>query len=228
LIVPVLASPSMAGRSPLARKVQHKEADRYHYGELRRALIDAALAIVGREGLEALSLRAVARRVGVSPTATYNHFRDKASLLGAAAEVGVRELDRQLREAAGGVRGPGERLEAIGLAYVMFAIAHPTHFRLLGAPELGDKNAQPELLGAYEAAYGVLLDAVKECQAAGVVRTGEPRTLALAAWCTVHGAAWLIVDGQVCVAGIASKPESLARDVVRALFKGLSARNERA
>src|SRR5580698_1519973 len=147
----------MSQRSPLSPRVRHKPSGKYHHGELRRALLDATLAIVASAGTTELSLRAVARRVGVSPQASYNHFRDRAALLAAAAEEGLRELARGLREARDRVRGAGERLEATGMAYVAFASSHAAHLRLLSAPDLVTKRTDPGLAAAYEEAFGVVL-----------------------------------------------------------------------
>jgi AcrR family transcriptional regulator len=197
--------------------LRKKPAGRYHHGGLRRALLDATLAIVAEGGTGAVSLSAAARKVGVSPQASYNHFRDKAELLAAAAEEGVRALERALREARDGAKGPGERLEAAGVAYVEFACARAAQFRLLGAPEIADKSEHPALLAAYEDALRVLLEAIGDCQRAGVVRKGDPRALATCAWATVHGLAWLLVDGQI------SAPDAgeVAQGTVRVLFRGL-------
>jgi len=205
-----------------------KPAGKYHHGELRRALLDATLGIVEKAGTGAVSLSAAARRVGVSPQATYNHFRDKAALLAAAAEESVRALERTMRAAGAATAGHGERLEATGVAYVVFACAHPAHFRLLSAPELADKTEHPQLLAAYEAAFSVLLAAIEDCQAAGVVRGSDARKLARAAWATVHGVAWLLVDGQLRVSGASGDTEQSARDAIRVLFKGLDARAARS
>jgi AcrR family transcriptional regulator len=213
----------MAKRSPLTPRVRHKPSGHYHHGDLRRALLDATLAIVAREGTTGLSLRAVARRVGVSPQASYNHFRDRAALLSAAAEEGLLELARRLREARDTARGPGERLEATGIAYVAFASSHAAHFRLLSSPDLAEKRTDPALSAAYEQAFGVLLGAIEECQKVGVVRTGDTRAFALAAWATVHGLAWLVVDGQLAIARVAGDASEVARRMVRVLFKGLGA-----
>jgi AcrR family transcriptional regulator len=211
----------MSQRSPLAPRVRHKPSGKYHHGGLRRALLDATLAIVAREGTTGLSLRAVARRVGVSPQASYNHFRDRAALLGAAAEEGLRELARGLQEARDAAHGPGERLEATGIAYVAFANSHAAHFRLLSAPDLAEKRSDPGLSAAYEEAFGVLLGAIEECQRAGIVRGGDAHALALAAWATVHGLAWLVVDKQISVAGVPGDADEVARSTLRVLLKGL-------
>jgi AcrR family transcriptional regulator len=216
--------PRSSPRSPLVPRVHSKPRGQYHHGELRRALLDATLALVAREGTAALSLRAVARRVGVSPQAMYNHFHDKAALLGAAAEEGVRELARWLHEAAAKSSGAGERLEAVGVAYVLFASSHRDHFRLLSAPELSDRAADSALSAAYEEAFAVLLEAIERCQRAGLVRRGTPRELALSAWSMVHGLAWLVVDGQLAMARVTGDPSEVARSALRTLWKGLSPR----
>jgi AcrR family transcriptional regulator len=211
----------MPPRSPLAPRVRHKPTGKYHHGELRRALLDATLAIVAGDGTQELSLRAVARKVGVSPQASYNHFRDRAALLSAAAEEGLRELARGLREARDAAHGPGERLEATGVAYVAFARAHAAHFRLLSAQDIADKRGDPGLAAAYEDAFGVVLGAIEECQQAGIVRGGDPHALALAAWAIVHGLAGLVVDKQIAVAGVPGDPDEVTRATLRLLLTGL-------
>lgn len=196
----------------LMASILKKRTGAYHHGDLRRALLDATLAIVEREGTGAISLSAAARRVGVSPQAAYNHFRDKESLLVAAAEEGMRELERMMRAARG--------LEETGLAYVQFARERPAQFRLLGVPELADKSRHPTLIAAYESAFSVLLSAIEEAQAAGTIRKTDSRRLAAAAWSIVHGHAWLEVDALLPISG---RPDS-ARDVLRVLFKGMAPR----
>jgi AcrR family transcriptional regulator len=209
-----------ATRAPRPKK---KPRGSYHHGDLRQALVDATLAIVEREGTGAVSLSAVARRVGVSPQASYNHFRDKGALLAAAAEETMRALAIELRSAQDAAAGPGERLEAAGIAYVRFAKANPAKFRLLGTPELANKTEHPTLLAAHEDAFGVILDAVDACQKAGLVRKGDTRKLAVAACSTVHGVAHLAVDGLLPATFVEGDPTDLARDAIRALFKGLRA-----
>lgn len=200
---------------------RRKAPGSYHHGELRQALVDATLGIVQSEGTGAVSLSAAARRVGVSPQATYNHFRDKGELLAAAAEETVRALERRMREARDAAGSPGERLEATGLAYVAFARERAAQFRLLSAPELASKTRRPALAAAYEAAFAVLLEVIEECQGAGVVRRDGSRQLAVAAWGMVHGLAWLSVDHQLSVASAGEDAARVALDALRVLFRGL-------
>src|SRR5258707_1216881 len=116
------------------REVRAKPEGRYHHGDLRRALIDAARVLVEREGRQALTLRAAARMAGVSQAAPYRHFPDKNALLAAVAEDGVRALAAWLRGAAARHEGdPLARLQALGVAYVTFAVTSTAHFRVMFA-----------------------------------------------------------------------------------------------
>jgi AcrR family transcriptional regulator len=113
-----------------------KPEDAYHHGDLRNSLVEEAVRLIEREGLDAFSLREVARRVGVSANAAYRHFEDKDALLAAVAARGLGVLARRMREAIEGVttRGAGPRaiahLRATGRAYVAFALAKPELFRV--------------------------------------------------------------------------------------------------
>jgi len=159
----------------------------YHHGNLRPALIAAARALLDEGGASAVGLREAARRVGVSPTATYRHFRDKDALLAAVAAQGFREFAAALAEAGRG----GEPLSAMGAAYVDFALARPGMFRLMFSPLLAERAIDAELRAAAEEAFAQLRRGV-ESRAAG----GEGvEAAAIAAWSLVHGLSHLILDG---------------------------------
>ncbi len=170
----------------------------YHHGNLRRALLDAALALVEREGAEALTLRAAARLAGVSQAAPYRHFKDKEALLAAVAEEGFRAMTETMRRAAAPQAEDSlGRLRACGLAYVEFATSHPAHFRVMFGRVAADRSAHQGLMEAAGEAFGLLVAAIRDCQAAGTVRDGNPEELALCAWSATHGLAALAVDGQL-------------------------------
>ena len=119
------ASPSSASR--------HGTKPRYHHGNLRQALVDAAVALAEREGVEQVSVREAARLAGVSPGAPFRHFATRAALLTAVAEVATRRLRTAMETAlaASTRRAPLERFAAIGHAYLAWARANPTHFRIV-------------------------------------------------------------------------------------------------
>src|SRR4051794_22103421 len=122
-----------------------KTERRYHHGDLRRTLLDAALGIVEKAGPGALSLRELARRAGVSHAAPYRHFPSREALLGALAVEGFRGLGAEMQACAGDERDPLPRFRALGLAYVRYAVAHPGHFKVMFSSDLHDAGETPEL-----------------------------------------------------------------------------------
>src|SRR3982751_2385230 len=103
----------------------------YHHGNLRGALLQEALATIRTEGVEGLTLREIGTRLGVSRTALYRHFADKDALLEAVATEGFRTLRQELLGAweAGGHGLAG--FDQMGVAYVRFAVANPSHYRVM-------------------------------------------------------------------------------------------------
>ena len=161
----------------------------YHHGALRPALIAAARSLLDEGGPDAVGLREAARRVGVSPTATYRHFQDKEALLAALAIEGFHEFGAALAAAE---RAP-EPLSAMGAAYVDFALAKPGMFRLMFSPLLVARRDDEELRAASDAAFATLTRGVG-------ARPDAPAgpqipAAAIAAWSLVHGLSHLILDG---------------------------------
>lgn len=191
-----MASPRAASKAPKSKKATPKA---YHHGDLRRTLLDASVALIAEHGVEALSLREAARAAGVSPAAPYHHFASKSELLGAIAARGFAGLDEAQRAAVAALPDPEDpmaRLAALGHAYVAFAIANPTEFRLMFRPTLVGAADLPE--GCDPASgFHQLIDAVGR-----VARTLPPglideQALTLAAWSLVHGAAELVLEGPI-------------------------------
>lgn len=177
-----------------------KPADRYHHGDLRQALLDEAARVVEREGVGALSLRELARRLGVSHAAPAHHFPDRTALLAELARDGFERFRDALAGAARRTRDPFERLEAVGRAYVSFALEHPGRFRVMFGRELAEAKppAAAALGPAGGAAWEVLLGTVRDVLDARGGRGDAGPDLdgvAFACWSTVHGAAMLWLDG---------------------------------
>jgi AcrR family transcriptional regulator len=204
------------------KKPSPKSKPRYHHGDLRRALIDASLALISEEGFGALTLREVARRAGVTHAAPYRHFADKEALLAEVAAEGFRAMATRMRERMALAGGPVERLNACGVAYVLFAVEHPAHFRVMFGPHFA-KPLEHEALGTEGGnAFGLLMQSLIEGQQAGALREGEPLPLALGAWSLVHGLASLLVEGVLERAEKgAVNAEALALFQTRLLFEGL-------
>jgi len=168
---------------------------RYHHGNLRSALIEAGLAALEQGDTAELSLRAVARSVGVSANAAYRHFADKDALLSALAAEGFRRFAARQAEAAASSTDPTQARTASGRAYIGFAQDHPALFRLMFSHFL-IASANPELQQtALEAFQGLIAATAKE---AGTAPDDERTMLAaVARWSLVHGLSHLILDGQL-------------------------------
>ncbi len=181
----------------MARRPSPKPPGRYHHGELRRALLDEALAIIEREGVSALSLRDLARRLGVSHAAPAHHFPDKTALLVEIAREGFERFGAGLAAAADAAPDEESRLTAAGRAYVAFALAHPATFRVMFGREIAELRSQPAALAeASGRAYEVLLRGVEATLARlPAARRPPAKQLAFVAWSMVHGAAMLWLDG---------------------------------
>jgi AcrR family transcriptional regulator len=164
----------------------------YHHGDLRSALVEAGLALLEARTADDLSLREVARAVGVSATAVYRHFPDKGALMGALAEAGLARLAVDQHAASDAAGGGLAGFSATGAAYVRFALANPALFRLIFA------NPAPSghLDGKEDDAMD-FLRANAALLAAG--KGGDAQVIALQAWAIAHGLAMLMLDGQVPV-----------------------------
>ncbi|MEH6570557.1 MAG: TetR/AcrR family transcriptional regulator [Halioglobus sp.] len=167
----------------------------YHHGNLRAELLDTALQQLHKVGVDALSLRALARNVGVSQTAPYRHFADKNELLAALATRGYKDLLQALR-AAGDATGdcPRERLIAFAHAYVDYAANHPDLFKLMFGPILQPTEKYPELREAIRETFGLVQEILRHGIERGIFREQDIAYLANAAWAGIHGLATLKVD----------------------------------
>lgn len=170
----------------------------YHHGDLREALVRAGVAALDSgTSVEVLSLRALARGIGVSATAVYRHFPDKAALLAALAVAGLDRLGADQRQAANlaAPHGALAAFAASGAAYVRFALAHPALFRLIwAAAPSGDLFTAP--LGDSHPAMADLRSAIAAIlphEASAETR----RAAALSCWSLVHGLAMLALDRQI-------------------------------
>jgi len=167
----------------------------------RAALLAAARAELTRVGVGELSLRAVARRAGVSHAAPKHHFAHRAGLLSALAADGFTALATRLDAAVAAGGPPLHRLVAAGHAYLRFAQDEPALFDLMYRPELLS-SADPALLASKRAAFGVLLRVVDDARTDLRSDAGTD-TVALLAWATVHGMAVLIRDRALEAVGVA-------------------------
>lgn len=175
----------------------------YHHGDLPGALVNAAVEILDEEGgANDLSLRAVARRAGVSTAAPYRHFPDRGALISAVAAVGYRELATALAEASPAPSG-SEDLADIAIAYVDFALRRTGLFRAMFAEPCG---TEPDRVEAVDAIKAYLTGLIQQTLSGS---TADSTDTATAVWALVHGLAFLHLDGKFD----ASSPEEVHRRV---------------
>lgn len=216
-------SPPRASKRTVA-----KRPGRFHHGDLRWALLQAASLLLEREGTAGVGLRAIARLAGVSQAAPYRHFTDRESILAALAEQGMVTLGDRMAAAARQAGGPVAALSAIAEAYVAQATERPHLYRLLFGPEVADKKRYPAVRDAGLCALKVLIDTIEAGQRAGVVRAGDPGELAMCHWAAVHGIALLMIDGVVAErVAAAGGPVAMGRLVAGQLWEGMAPRPAR-
>ncbi|HZH03336.1 MAG TPA: TetR/AcrR family transcriptional regulator [Myxococcaceae bacterium] len=202
-----------------------RRARPYHHGELRRALLDAAVALVAEHGVSGWTLREASRRLGVTHAAPYHHFASKEALLQGVAEEGFSTLAAVLRQVEeGGAADALEGVAQLGQAYVRFAAEHPSHFRVMF--RTGPEGATaPSLRAIRASALQPLSAALGRASAEGQLASEEPEDAILSAWSIVHGLATLWVDGGVAGMAYQKRPlEQLTAKVTTALIEGLRRR----
>jgi AcrR family transcriptional regulator len=189
--------------SPMAVRADAPARASYHHGDLRNALLQAALKLVAKKGIEGFSLREAARAVGVSAAAAYRHFDDRSALLAALALDGMGRLAARMEEAlsrAPGTPGTPARaaaeLSAIGAAYVEFAVANPSHFRVMFGPwcEQHIEDLDPEVFPTGRDPFTVLTDTLDGLVRAGAIAPAARAGAEIPVWSGVHGLASLLVE----------------------------------
>ena len=186
---------------PVKRKAEAEADDKaeaegeegaYHHGDLERALVDAAVSMIREQGVQAFTLRSVGARVGVSRTALYRHFDDKAALLARVASEGFRRLHAALATAIATASQRGaDPLQAMAAAYVHFAADNPSHYQTMFGGFLTDWNGYPDLITHGDAAFNILVETIRGEQERGKIGPGDPIELAEITWSLSHGIATL-------------------------------------
>ncbi|HEY1697078.1 MAG TPA: TetR/AcrR family transcriptional regulator [Polyangiaceae bacterium] len=205
----------------MSRRPRKKREETYHHGDLRRALVEQALRSIEREGVDALSLREVARTLNVSPRAPYRHFATKEDLLAAVAVEGYAMWGAFLAARLEGKRAPVARLRTAVEAYVAFAVEHPAAFRVMYAPYATVRETAPDLVRVRSEGHEAMLTVIREAQASGAVREGDPMHAALGLWSMMHGLSVLLVEGQLGRYDRPVEAAKMGKLVTQMLFEGL-------
>lgn len=190
---------------------RRKATDAYHHGDLRAALVAAALRQIEESGAEAVSMKALAQSLGVSQPAPYRHFPDREALLVAVAVESFRAFSAALRAAAEAASASAT-LRAMASAYVVFGREHVHLYRLMFASRLLPSSApESELAVVAQESFELLLEAVRVGGAAGA----EARRAALGIWASLHGIVMLDAEGLLSLHMMVDVPiDRLVRDAV--------------
>jgi AcrR family transcriptional regulator len=215
---------------------EQKTADRYHHGDLRNALVDEATALAREGGPDAVVLREVARRVGVSAAAAYHHFGSHDEIVQAVKDQALAILTGQMRaaladvpEVAVEVAGGGDpaasaraRLRSLGTAYLRFAVAEPGLFRVAFGPRGPWPTGADDRSGieAEDGPFPLLSQVLDDLAAAGGLPVERRPGLEFVVWAGVHGVAVLYLDGPLARLGSAERDEMFTR-VIDATIRGL-------
>jgi AcrR family transcriptional regulator len=193
--------------------------DRYHHGNLREALLDAAADLIARDGVTGFSLNAAARAAGVSTAAPYRHFASREALIGAVVERGWIRFSAELDRVVAQHPDPLARLTALGRAYIDFAVSQPAVFRLFF-----DERGREPTRDAGLATFATLLDCVAQARASGRLPVElSDVDIAHAAWALVHGLAHLCLDGALTVTNPDVGPEETIAAAMAVLGTSLRA-----
>jgi AcrR family transcriptional regulator len=169
----------------------------YHHGDLKNALIQAGIELLAEEGSKSLTLRKVAQRVGVSHAAPYAHFIDKEALIAAIATEGFHRIYEQMSTAI--QQFPDDPLRQMvegAWNYVEFALNDPAHFKITFSGVVEREKAYPDFVSMSHSSFDLVVEIVRRCQAAGVLKPGSPDLTAMSLWSLVHGFVSLALENQ--------------------------------
>jgi AcrR family transcriptional regulator len=204
----------------------------YHHGDLRRALVKAAVSLLTKTQRWDFSLREVARCAGVSHNAPYSHFASKRDLLAAVAAKGHEILRARALTALRGKTKPADALKAISTAYLRFGTGNPAQYRLMFGPTLQGEDARlpPEVIHAFASTGTVWREVLKRGSEDGIFKTAQndPAALEMAtigAWSLVHGLTMLYIDG-LATLETAQTIDSLAEEVIAMFMHGIVKREK--
>ncbi len=196
-------------RNGVKKPTLKKPKGQYHHGNLRAAMIDAAVVVLETHGIEALTLREAARRAGVSQTAPYRHFKNKEALLAAVADDGFQILVGDLKAAALRYENePVDAATAMGVAYIRFATEQPARFRLMFGWGIKRRHE-------YDALANVTEEIATTIE--GILRNPA---LGIGLWAAMHGLAWLLIEEIVDMGGGKSALTSRAEIILRSIVAG--------
>jgi AcrR family transcriptional regulator len=169
----------------------------YHHGDLKRKLLDEGLKIIASSGIEGLTLRELARRVGVTHAAPYRHFKNKAALLSNLAQEGFRELLIVLKASAEKNSDALEQLSSMAQAYVRFSLEQKAYFTVMFGVDIPGNYTAGGLEAVSRKTLDFLRNIIVDGQKENIIVAGNPERLAISTWSLAHGVTALLVEGHL-------------------------------
>jgi AcrR family transcriptional regulator len=192
----------------------------YHHGDLRRVLIEAALALVEEGGVETVSVREAARRAGVSPGAPFRHFPSRNALMTAVAEEAQRrfraEIAAAVAEAPSG--DPLARFRSLGVAYLRWAMRNPAHFEIISSRRLFDHDKAAKVSRDNHELIDMTERMLAEAFARGQLRSPDLKQVQIAGRALVYGFARMNIDGHFPRWGVAAPEMERSAEAILDLF----------
>ncbi|HZF69455.1 TetR/AcrR family transcriptional regulator [Sulfuricurvum sp.] len=201
--------------------MKDKKNSPYHHGNLKEELLQTALEMIDKEGLDTITLRELTQRLGTSRTAVYRHFASKEALILGVIEKGYEHLNLLFTPIfEDRTYSVAERFERMGRAYLNFAIEHPNLYRLLFGEmyrkereEICDYKDETQATGLY-----ALIGLLSEAQEEGIIAQVNPLIQAAMVWASIHGLASLLIDGHLMMS---DNMEAIYEYSIGVLLKGL-------
>jgi AcrR family transcriptional regulator len=205
---------------PTARKRRSSAPKPYHHGDLRQALIDAALRLAEDGGPGQVSMREAARRAGVSPGAPFRHFETREALMTAVAEEAQRRFRGEIERALATVPAtdPLQRLRGFGLAYLRWAMRNPAHFEIISTGRYFNHGDAAGLTRDNDELIGMTERLLAEALASGQLRSSDPKVVQIAGRALVYGVARMNIDGHFPRWGVAAEDMERTAQAVLDLF----------
>lgn len=200
-----------------------KDKNPYHHKDLHVKLIQAAISLLPTKGANGLSLREVAKVAGVSHTAPYRHFKDKADLLAAIAQTGFERLSEATAEVVERhIDDPRQQFIEGAVAYVNLGLENPEMVHLMFGGVLNPDSLSQAFYNVADNSFDGLVHIIQAGQEAGLFKSEPPESIALSAWCMAHGLMMLITAGQLQdVAENPAQAEQLSRMLAHNLLTGI-------
>lgn len=181
----------------------------YHHGNLKEAILCESLIWIKKRGVESLSLREIAKKIGVTHSAPNKHFTKKESLLASLIEMGFLQFKSALLAGKKDIElHPREAFISMGVSYLRFAQENPELYRLMFSNSIQDLSEYPACERAGSESFDVLLSAVVTLQTQGILKQSDPKEMAYMIWSFTHGYVMLVLDGRL--QGIDSKQKNSA------------------